>query len=161
MRKGIKIIAIVIIIVGCIILGTVSSGGDHSNGKIGERVEVGFLEYKVEEVLDAKELENIVLSKENNFAFLAVKVTVTNLDKESTIIDPSMFQLIEADGTVYDLLTTLELDMANRINPKLSKTGYIIFDVPSLESDYSLKVSSGFLSMGCFPVEEKLISLIN
>lgn len=161
MNKRTIIITIGIIVVGCIILGAVISGGGNSSSKIGESVKVGILEYKVEEVLDAKEVENMVLSEEDNNAFLAIKVTVANLDKESTTIDSSMFKLIESDGTVYDVYTTSELDIVNRINPKLSKTGYIIFDVPSLESEYSLKVSSGFLSMGCFPIEEKLILLIN
>lgn len=161
MKKRIKIITIITIIVGCIILGAVTSGGDNLSGKIGESIKVGTLEYEVEEVLNAKELENMMLSEEDNNTFLAIKVTVTNLDKESMTINSSMFQLIEADGTVYDLLTTSELDIVNRINPKLSKTGYLIFDVPSLESEYSLKISSGFLSMGCFPIEEKFICLTN
>ncbi|EOD00199.1 DUF4352 domain-containing protein [Caldisalinibacter kiritimatiensis] len=131
--------------------------------KIGDVVKVGNLEYTVNEVLQADKLGNEYLNEEANGVFLILNVTVTNRDKEGRTIDSAMFKLIESDGTEYDSNGSAAIYIEGnddfflaQVNPKLSKTGYIVFDVPTVDSSYALKVTGGFWSS-----EEELIYLTN
>lgn len=134
---------------------------DKKDYKIGDVVKVGNLEYTVNEVSNAKQVGNEFLNEKASGVFLLVNITVKNNDKEAKTIDTSMFTLVESDGTQYDANATAaayiegndDFFLAN-VNPKLSKTGYVIFDVPTVDSSYALKASGGFLSS-----DEELINL--
>ncbi|WLD94415.1 DUF4352 domain-containing protein [Alkalihalobacillus sp. AL-G] len=81
---------------------------------------------------------------------MIIDLKVTNNDKEARFIDTEMFRLVTADGTEYS--ADSEADMyvnedigffLQEVNPKMSKSGKVVFEVPA-EGDFQLQVSSGF-----------------
>lgn len=86
--------------------------------------------------------------------FLIAKIKVTNISTEHRKnVYPSMFKLVESDGTVYDadipgvfcMEGNYDLFLSD-IDPKASKTGYVVFIITNIESSYALKVSGGQFS---------------
>lgn len=129
--------------------------------KVGEEVQVGNLVYKVEKVEKAQQVGNEFLNKKANGTFLVVTITVTNKDKESRMIDTSMFKLVQGN-TKYDAdseATSLYANENNRfflqnINPNISATGKIVFDIPANATGLKLLVQDKF-----FGTQEKTIDL--
>jgi hypothetical protein len=119
---------------------------------LNQEVAVGKLAYTVKSVEEQKELKMEYMdSLKTDGKFVIIEVTVKNGDKEARMIDGEMFRLVEGDGTEYE--TTTEADMyindgdigffLQEVNPKMSKTGKIAFEVPAEATDLQLQVSSG------------------
>ncbi|MDN5293296.1 MAG: hypothetical protein PWQ91_1856 [Eubacteriales bacterium] len=129
--------------------------------KVGEEVQVGNLVYKVEKVEKTQQVGNDLLNKKANGTFLVVTITVTNKDKESRMIDTTMFKLVQGN-TKYDAdseATSLYANENNRfflqnINPNISATGKIVFDIPANATGLKLLVQDKF-----FGTQEKTIDL--
>jgi Domain of unknown function (DUF4352) len=118
--------------------------------KIGEEVAVGNLAYVVNGVEETNKLSSILGEKTTEGKFVVVDLTVKNNDKEARIIDGEMFRIIGSDGTEYssnlDADTYVNDDIGfflQEVNPKMSKTGKVVFEVPADETGYKLQVSSG------------------
>jgi hypothetical protein len=118
---------------------------------IGQEVKVGKLSYIVKGVEETNKLSSVLGEKTTEGKFAIVEVTVKNGDKKARIIDGEMFRILTADGTEYE--PNAELDMyvnegdigffLQEVNPNLSKTGKIVFELPADVTQYDLQVSSG------------------
>jgi hypothetical protein len=82
--------------------------------------------------------------------FVIVQVTVLNNDKESRMVDGSMFKLVGSDGTEFSAYSEADMYINSdlgffleQVNPKMTRTGKIAFEVPADASGLQLEVSSG------------------
>ena len=87
---------------------------------------------------------------QNGGVWLIVNVSIKNNDTTSRTLDSSMFTLLKGDAK-YSASTTADIYINNnndfflsQVNPGLSATGNIAFNVPS-QGHYELQVSSGML----------------
>lgn len=128
----------------------VPGGNDASNlHKTGEDFSVGYMQYKVFDSYYTDTIHsNPYLNEPPNAKYLFVEVGVRNLDKEERTVPP--FKLIDETGAEYgtsDRAWAAENSMGliQNLNPGVSKSAYVIFDVPEGRS-YKLKVSGGYWS---------------
>lgn len=116
----------------------------------GDVVTVGKFEYKVNGVSSTKVLNSVLGDKTTDGKFLIVDVTVKNLDKEQRMFDSSMFKVL-ANGNTFEADATLDMYVNDnntmmfleQVNPQMSRTGKIVFEVPADISSPILEVSSG------------------
>lgn len=132
---------------------TKANDPEEKEHRIGDIVKVNNLAYRVNQVESAKQIGSGVISEKADGYFLMVNLTVTNQGKEPQTIDSSMFTLIEDDGTRYAANGAVAMFIKGnnnffleKLNPKLSKTGYVVFDVPTVKVEYSLRVTGGLQS---------------
>ena len=120
--------------------------------KMNEPVKAGDLEFTVKSAEEVKDLKKQYMdTKTTEGKFMVVEVAVKNNDKEARLIDGEMFRLIGKDGTEYSSFTEGDMYVNNNdlgfflqeVNPKMSKTGKVVFEVPN-EEGFKLQVSSGF-----------------
>ncbi|MCM3584769.1 DUF4352 domain-containing protein [Mesobacillus maritimus] len=118
---------------------------------VGQEVAVEKLTYKVNGIEETTSVSNILGEKTTEGKFVIVDLTIGNKDKEARFIDTEMFRILTDDGTEYS--SNSELDMyvnedigffMAEINPNLTKTGKVVFELPADAEDYKLQVSSGF-----------------
>lgn len=128
--------------------------------KIGEPLKVGDLVFTVQDAQTTKELKSVFGDKTGYW--MIVTVTVKNESKEAVTMNTSFFKLIESDGTVYetDSDSLLYLDAEDSffledINPKLEKTGKVLFAIPEGVTDLQLQVQTG-----AWGTQTGLISLV-
>ncbi|MFB5661535.1 DUF4352 domain-containing protein [Alteribacillus sp. HJP-4] len=117
---------------------------------IGEEVEVGDIAFTVNEVSEQSEIEDEFLDTlTTEGKFVVVDLTVNNNDSEARFIDGEMFRLLGSEETEYK--SSIDADMylnddigffLEEVNPNMSTTGKIAFEIPADES-YKLQVSSG------------------
>jgi hypothetical protein len=126
---------------------------------IGDPLKVGDLVFTVNDASMTQELKSPLGDKTGNW--MIVTVTVGNESQEAVTIDSSFFKLIEDDGTTYetdsDNLMYLDADsnfFLEKINPKLEKTGKVLFAVPEGLGATQLQVQTG-----AFGTQTGLISL--
>lgn len=119
---------------------------------IGEFLTVDDVQFKVNSVEEVTEI-----SAANGFVkyapdaegaiYLLVNVTVQNDGKQMINTDSSYFKLLSADGVKYSPTIILAADEKffnyEGINPGLSVTGNVVFEVPSGLSDLVLQVQTG------------------
>ena len=128
---------------------------------IGDTVEVGNLSYKVKKAYQTKEIKSIFTPEIAKGTYLIIEVTVKNNDKNSRTIDTSLFKLADSNGRIYDPDTSATIELQDfdffltTLNPGLEISGFIAFDVPTIEDMYILKVSESML-----PDQEKQIKLM-
>ena len=130
---------------------TTAETAEATKASIGDPLKVGDLVFIVSEVKTAKKLSSVLGSKDGNW--LIATVTVKNESKEAVTLNTSFFKLCESDGTTYetdgDNLMYVDSGQSfflEKINPKLDKTGYLLFAIPEgLETnDLVLQVQTGF-----------------
>jgi len=123
------------------------------NYKIGDEMQIGNLTYEVEGTDVRHTVGDKYINKKAKGQYLVVKVSVTNNDKDDRVIDNSIFQLVDKDGIIYE--PDAEVDtyvnddsmfFYDKISPKLTKTGYIAFDIADPNVEYDLIVTGGMLS---------------
>lgn len=127
--------------------------------KIGDPLKVGDLVFTVKDAKMTTELKSPLGNKKGNW--MVVTVAVKNESKEAVTIDSSFFKLLEGDGTTYetdsDNLMYLDAEQnffLEKINPKLDKTGKVLFALPAGVKDLKLQVQTG-----AFGTETGAISL--
>lgn len=125
-------------------------------------MKVGDLTVTVKGVTTPKKLTSPFGTKTGNWVML--NVTIQNGGKEAVTVNYSYFKLLEKDGTEYetdsDALLYIDSDenlFLEKINPKLSKTGKVMFAVPaSLKvADLKVKVSAGAFGSKSAEIELK------
>jgi Domain of unknown function (DUF4352) len=118
---------------------------------IGDEVTVGKLTYTVNGVEETDTLSSVLGDKQSSGKYVVVDLTLKNGDKKSRFVDGEMFRIIGSDGTEFS--SDAELDMyvnedvgffLEEVNPKMDKTGKVVFELPAEETGYNLQVSSGF-----------------
>lgn len=136
-----------------------SSNGEKNNKEtvnkevgIGEGLAVGKVLFQVNEIGEVNEIKagNGFLKytpDANGAVFLNVNVTVENKGTEMIQTDSSFFKLISSEGAQYSPSTILAADekyfMFEGINPGLSLTGNVIFEVPPGLTGLILQVQTG------------------
>jgi Domain of unknown function (DUF4352) len=118
---------------------------------VGQEVKVGKFSYIVKGVEETNKISNVLGDKTTDGKFAIVELSVKNGDKKARMADSSMFKIKTADGTEYE--ADAELDMyvndggigffLEDINPNISKTGKVVFELPTEAKEYNLEVSSG------------------
>lgn len=118
---------------------------------VGDEVKVDKIAYTVNSV---KETNRITSSwdetKTTDGMYVIVDVTIKNNDKESIYVDEEMFKVLTPDETEYssdyelDSYVNDEFDFfIEEINPNLSKTGKVVFELPADVAEYDLEVTDG------------------
>ena len=115
---------------------------------MGQAVTVGKFEYVVNSTTSTKELGTAPFNQTTNDEYLVVNLSIKNKDSESRIMDASMFEIIDTAGNVYepDGGAVVYLDASfflEDVNPGLTRTGDIVFEIPDGLSGLSLRVRSG------------------
>ncbi|WP_336865281.1 DUF4352 domain-containing protein [Peribacillus frigoritolerans] len=118
--------------------------------QVGDVVKVGKLEYTVKGVEETQKISNVLGDKTTSGKFVIVEMAIKNLDKKERMADSNMFK-IKADGAEYG--ADAELDMyvneggigffLETMNPNISKTGKVVFELPAEAKAYNIEVSSG------------------
>ncbi|MCK2018836.1 DUF4352 domain-containing protein [Peribacillus frigoritolerans] len=118
--------------------------------QVGDVVKVGKLEYTVKGVEETQKISNVLGDKTTEGKFVIVEMAIKNLDKKERMADSNMFK-VKADGAEYG--ADAELDMyvneggigffLESINPNISKTGKVVFELPAEAKAYNIEVSSG------------------
>lgn len=118
--------------------------------KVGDVVPVEKFEYKVNSIKTAKKIGNEFMNKTTNGQFLIINVTIKNNDKEARIIDTSLFKIIDSQGREFEPLADGDVYVnentsffLEEVNPNLSRTGNIVFEMPKDAKGLKLEVNSG------------------
>lgn len=148
--------------------GNESDESEVEKAGIGEKATVSNVGFTVNDVRTTKEIDSGNEFTENpttDGQFVIVDVSIENNKDESITIDSSYFQLITDDGTTYDPTTdgavTMAIDPDNefflqQINPGLSKSGSVVFEVAE---DVDAESSVLHAQTGFFGTESIEISL--
>jgi len=127
---------------------------------IGDYVEVGKLAYIVHnvETTDILESDNEFIDPATTDGqFVVVEIEAFNNDTETRMVDSTMFKIIDDQGREYESSSDVDVMMVmdeslnlflQDINPGLSKTGKLVFELPADVTSYELQVSSGFALAG-------------
>jgi hypothetical protein len=91
---------------------------------------------------------NEFLDRHPNAAFLFVKVTIRNNDRQARMVPP--FKLVDENNCEYEADSGASIlpgavSILESLNPSVQKDGFIVFDVPTGHT-YRLKVSGGYWS---------------
>ena len=124
--------------------------------QIGDLVETGKLAYKVTNAESKSELKSdneFIESATTTGQFILIDIEAFNNDKDARMIDSSMFKILDDQSREFNPSSDSEVMMVvdgamdfflQDINPGLSKTGQLVFELPADAKSYSLQVSSGF-----------------
>ncbi|MCC3379878.1 DUF4352 domain-containing protein [Paenibacillus farraposensis] len=120
--------------------------------KIGEAVQVGNLAVQANKASSKTTIgQNEFMQKKTADKYLVINLSIKNLDKEARTLDASMFKLIDAAGLEYEPMADADLyvnDSGNmlflaKINPGLTKTANVVFEVPKDGKGFKLQADSG------------------
>ncbi|MEC0237777.1 DUF4352 domain-containing protein [Paenibacillus kribbensis] len=120
--------------------------------KIGEAVQVGNLAVQANKASSKTTIgQNEFMQKKTADKYLVINLSIKNLDKEARTLDASMFKLIDAAGLEYEPMSDADLyvnDSGNmlflaKINPGLTKTANVVFEVPKDGKGFKLQADSG------------------
>ena len=118
---------------------------------IGEKATVSDVTFTVNGVEETNEIKSgnqFIDNATTEGKFIIADVSIENRQKEALTINSSFFMIKTADGTTYEAVSSAEVTMAmgdtdfflQQINPGLSKSGKVVFEVPA-----DLDVSSAVL----------------
>lgn len=116
---------------------------------IGDKIKVDYTTYKVNNKKWQSRIGNEYIGQSANSKYLLINITVENNDKESRLIAP--FKLVDENNAEYDTEPSAEIYLGDKafifssLNPGVSKTGTLIFDVPTTHT-YKLLVKGGYWS---------------
>ncbi|MEF3355787.1 DUF4352 domain-containing protein [Paenibacillus sp. GYB006] len=129
---------------------------DVKTYQISDTVKTGNLAYKVTNVTATNELKSdnqFIESATTSGQFIVIDLEVSNNDSKTRMIDSSMFKMYDDQNREFEPSSDTEVIMVvegamdfflQDINPGLSKTGQLVFELPSDSSSYTLQVSSGY-----------------
>ncbi|MCL6455095.1 MAG: DUF4352 domain-containing protein [Alicyclobacillus sp.] len=121
--------------------------------KVGQTATVDKLQVRVNSVKYESKINDggMGIVQQNGGVWLIVNVTVKNNDTTARTLDDSLFTVLHGD-TKYSASTSADIYINNnqgfflsQVNPGLSETGNIAFNVPA-KAAYQLQVNSGFLA---------------
>lgn len=130
----------------------------ESVAKVGESVTDKDLDFVVTDITTAKTLGNSFTKKDAQGTFQVITLKITNQGKETKTIDSSMFQLTDSEGRTFD--RSVEGQSAKgfgegnvdlflqQVQPGLSVTGDIVFDIPDSATGLQLIVKGSVFSSG-------------
>lgn len=178
-----KILKWGVIVIAAIIFISVISGGDESPStssegesssktednkeerivKIRDEVIANDLAFTVTDISQAKSLGSSFTKADAQGTFNVVTLTIKNVGKETVTIDSSMMKIIDSEGRKFDRsvdgqtakgLSQGKVDLfLQQVQPGLSVTGDLVFDLPDDATDLKLIVKGSMFGT------EKQISL--
>jgi RNA polymerase subunit RPABC4/transcription elongation factor Spt4 len=134
---------------------------------VGDSFDVGKLSITVVGVQEQKEIKSnnsYIESVKTEGKFIVVDAKIVNNDSESRTLDTSMFKVIDTGNREFDVISKAEVMMIigdkylflETLNPGLSRTGTLVFEVPADVTAYSLKTYPGVWFKTGKPVTVKL-----
>ncbi|TSK07125.1 MAG: DUF4352 domain-containing protein [Geobacter sp.] len=143
-------------------LGSSSSGmpqvqkrAEIVQAHLGDTVDVGSFVYRVEDFKFRKTLGNEFINHTADGIYLLIHLSLKNHDKEAHTLDNSLFKLVDSHNVEYESSvngsTAIEMSggktlFLKQCQPNIQTSGVLVFEVPSKEEVYHLKVSGGFWS---------------
>lgn len=126
--------------------------------KIGEAVTDKDLSFTVSEIKTASSVGNSYTKKEAQGIFTIVTVKIANNTKETKTIDSSAFQIVDSQGRKFDRsiegqtakgMSQGQVDLfLQQVQPSLSVTGDVVFDIPKDATGLKLLVKGSVFSSG-------------
>lgn len=115
---------------------------------IGEEVNVGYMTYQVNKINWTKRIGNKYTGTNANSTFLLVNISARNNDREERTVPP--FLLKDQNEYEYEESDSNwqigeEAFLIENLNPNVTKSGILVFDVPQ-ENSYKLIVHGGYFS---------------
>ena len=118
----------------------------------GEDVEVDYLAYKVTKAETFTEMGTSVFKKETNGKFVKVYLDITNNAKETKDIFSPRFTLVDHQDRRYDRLSddilyiADGLELGKQVQPGLTTSGAIVFELPKDSENLVLVIKGDWLS---------------
>lgn len=118
-----------------------------------EDIKVDYLTYKITKVEEFTEMGTSMLNKETNGKFIKVYLDIMNNEKETRQIFTPRFKIEDHLERRYDrlnddmLYVADNLDFGVQLQPGLSESGAIVFELPKDSDDLSLIITGDFVSM--------------
>lgn len=171
MLTGILVVIILVVAIGS--SGGSSNSGSSSNtgssavqeqkkndekviAKIGEVAQSSDLAFTATGVKDAQSLGNSFTRKDAQGVFKIVTLKIENTGKETKTIDSSMIKLRDSQGRTFERsidgqtakgLAQGQVDLfLQQVQPSLSVTGEIVFDIPKDAEGLVLEVRGGLFA---------------
>jgi len=117
---------------------------------LNQEVSAGAFAFTANKVEFTKSVGNEYVNKKTENQYLVVKMTVKNNDNEARMLDDSMFMVKDANGIEYkpDSEAAIYANeessfFLEEINPNLTKTGYVVFELPEGITGLTLHCDSG------------------
>ena len=116
-------------------------------------IDVDYLRYKVTKVETFTEMGTSMFKKETKGKFVKVYLDILNNAKETKYIFSPRFYIIDNQGRKYDQLSDDMMYIANYIEfgqdlqPGLSVSGAIVFELPKDSTDLKLVISGDWISL--------------
>ncbi len=129
---------------------------------VNQDVTVDYLTYKVTKVETFTEMGTSMFKKETNGKFIKVYLSITNNAKETKQIFTPRFRIIDNQERKYDRLSddmmyiSDYLEFGKELQPGLTSSGAIVFELPKDSTDLKLIISGDWVSL-----TEVKISLTN
>ena len=143
--------------------GSTKNESNNVVAKIGDAVTANDLSFTVTDISKAKSLGNSYSKKESQGTFNVITLNIKNTGKETATIDSSMMKITDSQGRKFDRsiegqtakgLSQGKVDLfLQQVQPGLSVTGEIVFDLPDDATDLKLLVKGSMFGT------EKQISL--
>lgn len=160
MRKFIYYILFIVLIISGLVVFVANSNTDSPTTinassqnvvslsyKQRDPIQAGYFTYKVLAVKKVKYLDTGFSYEKSDGAFWIVKLSVTNNNTETRMLDSSMFAIRTQDGTTYEPTSKGELRKGTlflkQIQPHLPTKGMVIFEVPPDLKNAQLLLSGG------------------
>jgi len=164
---GLFVIIIVFIVIGAASGGSSKSSSSGSSttastqpqtqsGKVGQTVTDGDLAFTVQSVDTAHTLGNSLSPQTAQGEYYILTVKIQNNGKSTDTIDSSDFTVIDSQGRTYNYSTDGQTAMEEadgatsfflqQIQPSLSVTGKIVFDVPATATGLKLLAQGDLFS---------------
>ena len=132
--------------------GTTGAGGNAALYKTNQAVDVNNAEFFVTNATLATSYNTGFGEQKSANQFLIVNVTVKNIGKEALAMDNGNFVAIDGNGNKYDpkaVFTPVNgvkaFSIVDKINPGLSQSGVVVFEVPAGVKGLALRVSDNFV----------------
>jgi hypothetical protein len=166
-----KVIAFLFVLVGGIILfhlfsstatSVISSESKPAkiktqpDGYIGQSIRDGKFSFIVKSIdCGSKTISDSISTETALGKFCIVRLSIKNIGKVSNIVDVSGQLLLDSSGVKYDPQSSAgntlpgndNFDSTN-LNPGLSVSGAIVFDIPKTTTPVAIELHDGFLSGG-------------
>lgn len=123
--------------------------------RLGDTVDVGNFIYRVDDFRFRKTLGNEFINHTADGVYLVIQLSLKNHDREAHTLDNSLFKLVDSKNVEYESSvngsTAVEMSggktlFLKQCQPNIQTSGVLVFEVPSKEEVYHLKVSGGFWS---------------
>lgn len=130
--------------------------GDYKCVKVAysmnENIKVDYLTYKITKAESFTKMGTSMFKKETNGKFIKVYLDMTNNAKETKEIFTPRFRLIDNQDRKFDRLSddmmyiADYLEFGKQLQPGLTSSGAIVFEVPKDSTDLKLEIRGDWLS---------------